>query len=153
MVPWIEEAQLLVSYGMPSQSFHLFIDGQANESSQFWHTLKHAAATQEARHSQLRLNGIRLPPRSPRPLYYNAWAIWSLPMNFAQMIRDIVEGSSLVRYTGDVGELWDRDGFVSKSRDWTETQWESDWEEAVDCGILSEFWLYVWERYDVEHSS
>ena len=143
LVPWIEDALLLPLHGMPEQSFQLLVDGVARESKEFWHMLKYAAATQEARHRQLLLNGIPLPPRITPPNYHSIYAVFSLPVDFAQSIRDIAQENSLVRYNRDANELWDLEAFCFESRNWTLEQWESDWEEKISLIIASRFWLYV----------
>ncbi|KAI4932513.1 hypothetical protein J4E85_002911 [Alternaria conjuncta] len=147
LIPWIEEALLLPSLGMPVQSFQLVVDGDARESSEFWHMLKYAAATQQARYRGLQLNGIDLPTGELRPMYDGDYAVWDFPSGFASMVRDICQGNSIVRYNGDVGELWDEDKFFSERKDWTELQWETDWNETIDQGIVSNFWPKVSERY------
>ena len=115
--------------------------------------LKYAAATQEARHRQHRLSGTSLPPRITPPRYHSIYAVWSLPANFAQTIRDIAQGNSILRYNGDAGELWDLDAFCFETKDWTLAQWESDWKEKISLAITSRFWLYVWDRYDIKPST
>ncbi|KAI4665863.1 uncharacterized protein J4E78_003328 [Alternaria triticimaculans] len=150
LVPWIEDALLLPSHGMPEQSFQLLVDGVARESKEFWHMLKYAAATQEARQRQVLLSGIPLPPRITPPDYHNIYTVFSFPVDFAQSIRDIAQENSLVRYNGDAGELWDLDTFCFETRNWTLEQWESDWNEKINLVIASRFWLYVWDRYDID---
>ena len=147
LLPWIDEALLLPSFGMPLPSFQLVVDGDARESSEFWHMLKYAAATQQARRKQLQLSGTDLPTGELRPIYDGDYAVWDFPSGFARMVRDIYEGNSVVRYNGDVGEVWDEDTFFSERKDWTELQWETDWNETVDQGIVSNFWPKISERY------
>lgn len=119
LIPWIEEAHELSSCGMPPHSFSLVIDGSTREISEIWKLIKYAAATQEARLEQCRLLKEDPSPRSHRLDYYLCSA---LPTNFAKMIREIVEGSSVVRFEGDVGELWDPDVFFFERRDWSDEQ-------------------------------
>jgi len=147
LLPWIEEALLLPSFGMPLPSFQLVVDDDARESSEFWHMLKYAAATQQARHKQLQLSGTDLPTGELRPMYDGDSAVWDFPSGFARMVRDICEGNSVVWYNGDVGEVWDEDTFFSERKDWTELQWETDWNETVDQGIVSNFWPKISARY------
>ena len=151
IIPWIEDAVSLPAHGMPKNAFELVIDGNARESSEAWEILKSAAAIQEAMHRQCRMFGIRPKPR-PLPLMYchPALAPWSLPVGFAQMIRDIAEGESIVRYDGDVGELWNRDQFFSERKAWTEDQWVTDWDETVNGGISTNCWRHITEKYSVK---
>ena len=73
-----------------------------------------------------------------------------MPENaFAQMIRDIAERESIVRYDGDVGELWDRDQFFSERKAWTEDQWVTDWDKMVRA-IFTDRWRYIANKYSVE---
>jgi hypothetical protein len=107
-VLWIEEALLLESYGMPRDSFQLVLNGRRDNKT-VWRMLKFIAATQEALVEQYNLIGMR-PPQ--RPLYPNYDDPWSFPVGFANIIRDIAEGNSVIRYDGNVGELWDKDEFL-----------------------------------------
>ena len=151
MVPWIEEAVSLPAYGMPENAFELVIDGNQRESTEAWEVLKAAAAMQEAMLRQCRASGTQPKPRPLPPRYsHPTLAPWSLPVGFAQVIRDIAEGKSIVRYDGDVGELWDRDQFFLKRKAWTEDQWIRDWSKMVDRGISTNCWRYIADRYDVE---
>lgn len=149
MVPWIEEAVSLPAHGMPKDAFELVIDGTARESSEAWEIIKDAAAMQEARLRQCRVSGTKPEPRPSRPDYSGYGAFWSLPIDFAQMIRDITQGKSNVRYDGDVGELWDQDQFFSKRKAWTQHQWVSDWEKTVNRHISTGRWRYIANRYSV----
>jgi hypothetical protein len=148
LIPWIEEAYDLSSCGMPSHSFTLVIDGSTKETSEIWKLLKFAAATQEARLRQCRLLGIEPPPRPLQIEYYTSSA---LPANFAKMIRDIVEGTSVVKFEGDVGELWDQDVFFFERRDWTDEQWDKDWmDNIVLYEIPSNRFRQTANRYHIE---
>jgi hypothetical protein len=82
---------LLPSSGMPARSFKLVIDGRmAQEFSEVWKVLKYAAATQEARLQWCQLREVHpVPP----PLIPDFGDFWSLPAGFAQIIRDIMQGS------------------------------------------------------------
>jgi len=135
---------------MPENAFELVIDGNVRESSEAWGILKAVAAIQKAMHRQCRMFVTRPKPRPLPPRYsHPALAPWSLPVGFAQMIRDIAEGKSVVRYDGDVGELWDRDQFFSERKAWTEAQWATDWGKMVG-GIFTDRWRHIANRYSVE---
>lgn len=145
MIPWIEEALALSSLGMPIHSFTLVIDGSTEEASKIWNLLKYAAATQEAQLEQRRLNGASTPSR-PLVLEYNS--SWDLPADFAKTIRDIVEGTSVVRFDGDVGELWDAEVFFHERRNWGQEQWDRAWFHEVTCHeIRTEFFQHAKSRY------
>lgn len=150
LIPWIEEALSLSSRGMPPRSFTLVIDGSTQETSEMWRLLLYAAATQEARLEQCRLNGTDLHPR-PLLRYYEDF--WSLPSNFAETIRDIVAGTSVVKYEGEMHEPWDQDVFSFERRDWTEEQWYNDWEiNVLRQQIPSKFYVDGALRYHITPS-
>ncbi|KAH6860691.1 hypothetical protein BKA58DRAFT_431829 [Alternaria rosae] len=147
-IPWIEEAYELSSCGMSPHSFSLVINGSTPEISEIWKLIKYAAATQEARLEQYRLLKEDPPPRSHRLDYYFCLA---LPTNFAKMIREIVEGSSVVKFEGDVGELWDPDVFFFERKDWSDEQWDQDWIDNIVCyGIPSNRFRQAANRYSIE---
>jgi len=129
IVPWIEETVSLTSHGMPARAFQLLVEGQDRESAEVWKLLKFAAATQEARIKQCKASETLPEPRRVPPEYYDD--PWSLPMGFAQMVRDIVGRKSMVHYNGEVGELWDEDEFFSRRQNWTEDDWITEWQEEV----------------------
>ena len=148
LIPWIEEAYNLVSCGMPLHSFSLVIDGSTREISEIWKLIKYAAATQEARLEQYRLLKEGPPPRS-HTLDYYFWL--ALPTNFAKMIREIVEGSSVVKFKGDVGEPWDSDAFLFERKDWSDEQWDQDWIDNIVCyGISSNRFRQAANRYAIK---
>ena len=141
MIPWIEEALALSSLGMPTHSFSLVIDGSTEEALEIWNLLKYAAATQEAR-----LLDEPVPPSRPLVLKYNSSR--DLPANFAKTIRDIVEGTSVIRFDGDVGELWDPEVFLYERRDWNKEQWDMDWFCNVTRHVIpTEFFRQAANRY------
>ncbi|KAI4940158.1 hypothetical protein J4E86_011124 [Alternaria arbusti] len=148
LIPWIEEAYNLLSCGMPLHSFSLVIDGSTREISEIWKLIKYAAATQEARLEQYRLLKEDPPPRS-HTLDYYFWL--ALPTNFAKMIREIIEGSSVVKFEGDVGEPWDSDAFLFERKDWSDEQWDQDWIDNIVCyGISSNRFRQAANRYAIK---
>jgi hypothetical protein len=152
IVPWIEEAVTwLPSYGMPPHSFKLIIDGTIREFAVFWERLRYTAGTEEAILKQCELNSTTAPRRSLSSSYSDpARAPWDLPVGFAQMIRDIAEGYSVVQYDGDLCELWDKEEFFLERKDWTIGQWKKDWTLKVQCCISTDFWNYVDETYRLQ---
>jgi hypothetical protein len=65
---------------------------------------------------------------------------WHLPTGYSQAIRDIMDGTSNIFFTGDIGELWDRDAFFLERKDWTLEQWDDEWNEKVlVVGIRTDF--------------
>ena len=67
----------------------------------------------------------------PRPLTPDYGDVWSLPRDFAKIIRDIIHGTSLVRFDGEVDELWDSNLFYFEQKNWTEQQWYAGWVQNV----------------------
>lgn len=152
MVAWIEEAASLLTYGMPQSSFQLVIEGATRESSEAWELLKFAAATHEARLELCRRANKDPPPRPNDPRYFNEVdGCWNLPIGFSQTIRDIMNGTWIIRYDGDVGEIWDQDMFLIERADWTQRQWEMDWEEKLlYYSSETSFWSQVPHRYSIK---
>ena len=42
-----------------------------------------------------------------------------------------MEGHSVIRFNGDVGELWDDETFYLEREAWTDDQWCQDWRDNV----------------------
>lgn len=67
------------------------------------------------------------------------------------MIREIVEGSSVVKFEGDVGEPWDSDAFLFERKDWSDEQWDQDWIDNIVCyGISSNRFRQAANRYAIK---
>ena len=144
-MPWIEAALDLAKLGMPAGSFKLVIDGTTREACELWKVLKHAAALQEALLEYLRLKGTRPGARPLDPHYTDCW---SFPDYFPKIIRDIVEGTSVIKFDGPVGELWDPEVVFSIRRNWTYEQWHQDWEDHVFLyEIPTNFYRDAEDRY------
>jgi hypothetical protein len=126
---WIEAALELSKFGMPARAFTLVVELTNEGASEVWEVFKYAAALYEARRTHERLSlGSSIPARTPIPRYEE---IWSCPENFPEIVRDIIEGKSVVKIDGDVGELWDPEVFLFTRRTWLPEQWDSDWESNV----------------------
>ncbi|KAI0585025.1 hypothetical protein Alg215_02721 [Pyrenophora tritici-repentis] len=148
IIPWFEEALCLSIHGMPTGSFTLVLDGTTRESFEIWKLLKYAAATQEARMRQLQLTGASPPIRYLPPSYRDCW---DLPISFADTIRDIVEGNSIIKFDGDVCDVWDSESFFFERKDWTNDKWYKDWVESVlHYGIGTTFFQRESRRYYIQ---
>lgn len=54
-----------------------------------------------------------------------------LPSCFAQVVAGIIEGTSLIRFDGFVGDLWDREDLISIRQSWTIEEWMGEWRSKV----------------------
>jgi hypothetical protein len=137
MLLWIQEAQTLFMYGMPSGRFELMLDFTTPGSIEGWQTMKRAAALHDAMiqwYSQpgkpvLHLTGPgsmhewRFASRFRLPL--------DLPSDFSKVIQEIIQGESFIRLLGKPGQIWDRDLLFYETKDRTVAEWEEDWHKRV----------------------
>jgi hypothetical protein len=121
---WIKAALELEMLGMPAESFTLVIDGTTTGMTDVWTVFKYAAALQEANHEYYRLKGYPISAQPVQPQYKQPW---DFPHDFSKIIRDITEGTSVVRFDGDAGDTWDPDEFLSKRINSTSEEWKWDW--------------------------
>jgi hypothetical protein len=152
IVPWIEETLNLPAYGMSADAFELFIDGSSQESVEAWELLKYAAAMQEVMLEQSQINGPR-PTLMLSLAHYSGRILlpWHLPTGFSRAIRNAIQGTSNIHFTGEPGELWDQDVFFFERRDWTLDQWWLKWKDEICIkGIHTDFWMRFNSRYQIE---
>ncbi|OBR10273.1 C6 transcription factor [Colletotrichum higginsianum IMI 349063] len=143
---WIMEALALGPAGMPSGSFTLVLDGDGDTrcSEIFQTVVLRDAAWQEAM-DECYSRGILPPqpwakrrqnPRSrgdgPGGVAYEKAANHSyLYEGFPQAIRDIVNGTSVVRCNFDPGEYEDVEQLIETRKTWTLAEWKGKWYERV----------------------
>ncbi|KAF2824897.1 hypothetical protein CC86DRAFT_383659 [Ophiobolus disseminans] len=99
---WVEEALQLSARGMPRQCFKLTIDGSNREAQEAWDLIKHVALLQEAMNLWGAYHEKEAGPVKSDPYsFYSRWPVpWYMPAHFPQTIRDIMRGSSIVRFPG-----------------------------------------------------
>jgi hypothetical protein len=129
-MPWVKAALELVTLGMPAESFTLAIDGTTTGMADAWTVFKYAAALQEANHEYYRQKGYPIPAQPVQPQYRNSW---DFPDDFFKIIRDITEGTSIVRFDGDAGDTWNLDEVLGKRINWTREQYYWDWQ----CNVFA----------------
>ncbi|KAJ0365054.1 hypothetical protein COL26b_012219 [Colletotrichum chrysophilum] len=162
---WVIEALALEPAGMPSGSFSLLLDGQPVPwqcTQVFQLIVQRDAAWQAAWLLSLDL-GI-LPSLSwfDRKGELRGSRVPDLPSEkWPQALRDIAEGSSIVRCNFDVGDSWDVENIVEDHRQWTVQQWmeglgkrePSTWEPDAPLPnwreIIEENLVYVEPEDDV----
>ncbi|KAF2866674.1 hypothetical protein BDV95DRAFT_504370, partial [Massariosphaeria phaeospora] len=154
-VLWVDEILLLSSHGMPQQALSIVLEMKAAKSMKMWRLIKRAAGLQEAMIECYRRHGrTEFPsrfedtdPQYPYPC--------NLPVWFSEAIRDIVQGTSILRLDGNAGELWDTEELIKEGRDWSEAEWALVWTmNVLGVQIWSrEAWeQYMLPRYRFDHS-
>ncbi|KAI4701489.1 hypothetical protein J4E81_003229 [Alternaria sp. BMP 2799] len=150
-VPWIDETTSLFTNGMPVNAYQLIIDGSTREAIHAFEIMKYAAAMQEAMLTQAKRNGVEPTPwiRDPNARHTVSLA-WQLPAGFSQAVRGIVDGTSNIRFTGPVGEVWDADVMFFERKDWTEAEWRKEWSEKVELNCPeTDFFKDVKAQYEL----
>jgi hypothetical protein len=125
---WVKAALELVTLGMRAGSFTLAIDGTTTGMTDVWTVFKYVAALQEANREYYRLKGYPIPAQPVEPQYKHTW---DFPDDFFKIIRDITEGTSVVRFDGDAGDTWDPNKVLGKRINWTRDEWKWDWTNNV----------------------
>ncbi|KAK2740002.1 hypothetical protein CKAH01_07171 [Colletotrichum kahawae] len=130
---WVGEALALESAGMPPGSFSLVLDGQPVRwqcTQVFQLIVQRDAAWQEAWNQSLDrgiLPALSWFDRKGESWGHNApdWAFDKWP----QALRDIAEGTSIVRCNFDVGDPWSVEQIVDEHRRWAMNQWTEELEK------------------------
>lgn len=132
---WVMEALALASAGMPPASFALVLDGQPAPqlcTEIFQTTIQRDVAWQAAWLASVD-QGI-VPPTEwflTRLVVFNKLRVARRTgyfyRGFPRAMRDIVQGTSIVRCNFDPGELWNVDRIVQDHRAWTPQQWQEAW--------------------------
>ena len=132
-VPWINETMTLITKGVSIDAYQLIIDGSTREAVHAFEIMKHAAAMQEAMLTQAKRDGVQPTPWVRDPRAYRTVSLpWQLPAGFSDAVRGIMDGTSNIRFTGPVGEMWDADVMFFERKDWTEAEWREEWSEKVE---------------------
>ncbi|KAI8179645.1 hypothetical protein K4K51_003419 [Colletotrichum sp. SAR 10_75] len=162
---WVIEALALEPAGMPSGSFSLLLDGQPVpwQCTQVFQLIVQRDAAWQAAWLLSLDRGI-LPSLSwfDRKGELRGSRVPDLPSEkWPQALRDIAEGSSIVRCNFDVGDSWDVEKIVEDHRQWTVQQWmeglgkrePSTWEPDAPLPnwreIIEENLVYVEPEDDV----
>ncbi|EQB46378.1 hypothetical protein CGLO_14574 [Colletotrichum gloeosporioides Cg-14] len=124
---WVIEALALEPAGMPSGSFSLLLDGQPVpwQCTQVFQLIVQRDAAWQAAWLLSLDRGI-LPSLSwfDRKGELRGSRVPDLPSEkWPQALRDIAEGTSIVRCNFDVGDSWDVEKIVEDHRQWTVQQW------------------------------
>jgi hypothetical protein len=62
-----------------------------------------------------------------------------------------MQGSSIIQYDGDMGEVWDRGTFFFERKDWTNEDWGQDWSDNVYAyGIRTTFFQRATQHYRIQ---
>lgn len=136
---WAEPALRLPAQGMPQKCFQLLINGSTRETREVWDVIKHAAMLHEAMLAWGEYHD-KLPGPAEDGLLSNSGQYplpWRTPSHLPQLVRDIMEGSSLVRITEVDKTPWDAHAFFAAHKDWKEHDWRMEQEEKVTQGESS----------------
>lgn len=142
---WISEALALESAGMPPGCFTLVLTGPPSCTNVFQAVIMRHAAWQMAMYEQSRQG--RLPPLSwtrRRRTYLDndapVFDPWCLSENFPQAVRDIANGSSIIRCNFDTGKFWDVNQLVESNNmaQWSLQEWRSNWKRRHNINIVTE---------------
>ncbi|KAF0321120.1 hypothetical protein GQ607_011727 [Colletotrichum asianum] len=129
---WVGEALALEPAGMPPGAFSLVLEGEPvpwQSTQVFQRIIQRDAAWQEAWNQSLD-RGI-LPALSWFGRKGESWGHpapdWAFD-NWPQALRDIAEGTSVVKCNFDVGDPWSVEQIVDEHRGWTMNQWTEELE-------------------------
>jgi hypothetical protein len=130
---WLEEASFLSTSPIPSGAFTLVIECTTEEGAQAWEILKQAASLQEAMLESIRSGRLQAQPLVSDPCFdeYSYPLPCHLPASFAETVRAIVEGHSLVKVRGYVGAMWDVDELACARKDWNADLWRHEWKQDI----------------------
>ena len=138
----------LPTYGMPAGAYQLIIDGSTNEAAQAFDTIKYAAALQEAMLEQARQNGVQPTSWLQENGRYDTFPLpWHLPAGLPETVREMVNGTSNIRFTGPVGDLWDADLMSLKVKDWSQRDWRIEWDDevlirSIETSMYADMWAW-----------
>jgi hypothetical protein len=125
IIDWFVRSANLCSNGMPPDAFTMILEGRSPEMVNLWTTLKQLAAIKDA--------ALNCAQRRNEETIYIADTLlcmydyaWELPSNYPSAIRNIVQGTSVIRFDGEPGELWDVEGMVDARIHWSSTDWHND---------------------------
>jgi len=127
----MEEAKSLAARGMPQGRFQLVIDGTTEETLWGWRLLRRAGELHDGMMNWSRVRGVRPQAMESYGQYGRFGLPWHLPSDFSATIRGIIQGTSIIRLDGDVGELWDRDVLHHTTKAWNLGQWKKAWRKDV----------------------
>ncbi|KAK1690116.1 hypothetical protein BDP55DRAFT_724700 [Colletotrichum godetiae] len=136
---WVIETLPLISAGMPAKSFTLVLDGEGDPqcTEVFQNIVLRDAAWQQAMDECFQSGDLPLEPYGTRRNTQRNWAAAIFPAfndsymfdKFPQVMREIVEGTSIVRCTFDPGEVIDVQRFksIAKQGSWSLEHWKVNW--------------------------
>ncbi|KAF2115626.1 hypothetical protein BDV96DRAFT_574212 [Lophiotrema nucula] len=145
IVPWLEEASILTSAGMPIDSYSLVFLAPPFECQQVLDLLAEAAKWQDAV-AEASQRG-RIAP--VQPLWENPWPCCRT-VNFARIVESVINKRSFVRFEGATGVIWNMEALLEQAYNWSELRWSQEYESMQSQNVQFKelpSWLDIQREY------
>ncbi|KAF2112815.1 hypothetical protein BDV96DRAFT_579216 [Lophiotrema nucula] len=119
----------LKTHGLSADRFSLILKGNCGQTQAVWDMFKRAVALQDAMVECIRQKKIDHPSQLDEPNHGTCRfpLPCHLPPAFTATIRDMICGTSLISFEGNLGELWDTEVLVSQRENWSTDDWRQEW--------------------------
>ncbi|KAF2108609.1 hypothetical protein BDV96DRAFT_586947 [Lophiotrema nucula] len=146
-VLWVEEMLEL------PRNMSIVLTG-GRESLQVWEFIKQAAAMQEGMIKFLEQRKLPLPSLFEEDAYdaFQYPLPCFLPRWFASVIRETINGTSVLHFEDDTGDTWDVEQVVRVRHSWTVEDWREEWLRDFSQKVLTlpATWMERLKSYEID---